>query len=293
MSPLKPRSGELFGRGSPPWLRSGAYALLAILCLMSDYQAHRLETLRQMLHIWSLPFEEVATLPSWSSQTIAQHFTTLNQLQAQNDVLQRQLLQQTTAIQKNHILARELAQLHALIGITPPPLLPSRISRVIGTSQNPYIQKLLIEGGESQNILRGSPVTTDQGLVGQITEVYPNQSEVTLISNRDLTIPVEIERTGLHTLATGTGYQGELTLPYIPNGADIQVGDVLLTSGIDGLYPRGLRVASVSSITHHRSTAFEDIQCRINLGVDTYSLVLVTPPASPTSRDNTSTPITN
>lgn len=283
MSPLTTRPSELFSRGTPIWLKSALYAMLALVCLVLDQHGHRLQALRQTLHVWTLPIQEIADLPLLTGHTLDRHFTTVEQLQRQNDALQRQLLHDASAVHQVALLNRQLAQLHALIDLKESPAFTGRLCRVLGMPANPYIQKLRIEGGKSQSIVLGSPVLTDQGLVGQVTALFPDQSEVTLISNRDLTVPVEIERTGLRTLAVGSGHQGELWLPYVPSGTDIQSGDTLLTSGIDGLYPRGLTVGTVVAVTRHRSTAFAEVIVRGNPGVDTYSLVLVGTPLSPSA----------
>ncbi|MDA8416791.1 MAG: rod shape-determining protein MreC [Betaproteobacteria bacterium] len=282
MSRFKSHPGKLFASTPPQWLKSGLYALLALICLILDQHQHRLEAFRQTLHVWTLPLQEIANLPMLTGHTLQQHLVTTEQLQRQNEVLQRRILQQADAVHQVQVLQRQLSQLRALINLKDSPQFPSHLCRVLGTPANPYIQKLRIEGG-SQSIALGSPVLTDQGLLGQVTEVFPEESEVTLISNRDLTVPVEVERTGLRTLAVGSGYQGELWLPYVPSGTDLQKGDVLLTSGIDGLYPRGLTVGTVISVTRHRSTAFAEVKVHTNLGVDSYSLVLVTTPAHPTT----------
>ncbi len=279
MPPIQNRPSDLFPRGAPPWLRSGLYVLLSLICLVADQHSHRLDAVRQTLYVWTLPLREVASLPFGTEHALQRYFSTQEQQQAQIEALQRKLLRQGTENRQLTLLTRELAQLRALDGLRSSPLFPSRISRILALSSNPYIQKLVIEGGKNQGVTLGSPVFTDQGLVGQVTEVYPERSEVTLISNRDLTVPVEIERTGLHTLALGTGHQGEMTLPYVPSGTDVRPGDVLMTSGIDGLYPRGITVATVSTVTRHSSTAFAEITCRSNPGGDTYTLVLVGLPA--------------
>ncbi|WP_297462051.1 rod shape-determining protein MreC [Ferrovum sp.] len=275
MSPLKSRPSDLFSQPTPLWLRSGIYGLIALTCILFDHHYHRLERVHQILRIWTLPFQELARVPLWTEREIGRHLTTLERLQAENNALRHELLGQAALVQQAPLLNRDLTRLRALMQLGSSPRFTGQVCRIIGSARNPFVQKVLLEGGESQGIRTGSPVLTDQGLMGQITRVYPDESEVTLISNRNLTIPVEIERTGLRTLAMGTGHQGELSLPYVPSETDVRVGDLLLTSGIDGLYPRGLTVATLTSVTHHPSSAFVEITARVNAGTDTYPDVLV------------------
>ena len=278
MSPLKSHPSDLFSRPSPLWLRSGIYGLLALTCILLDHHYHRLERVHQILRIWTLPLQELARVPLWTGRELGRHLTTLERLQAENDALRHELLGQAALVQQATLLTRDLTRLHTLMQLGNSPRFTGQVHRLIGSARNPFVQKVLLEGGENQGLQAGSPVLTDQGLMGQITRVYPDESEVTLISNRNLTIPVEIERTGLRTLAMGTGHQGELSLPYVPSQTDVRVGDILLTSGIDGLYPRGLTVATLTSVTRHPSSAFVEVTARVNAGTDTYPDVLVMAP---------------
>ncbi|NDU86263.1 MAG: rod shape-determining protein MreC [Ferrovum sp.] len=279
MSPLETRPLDLFSRSASPWFRGMVYALLALACIATDAHFHRLEMLRQALEVMTVPIQEAAEIPSLTKQVMERHFDSLSRLQEENTTLRRQLLLQTGQAQQATLLLRDLNQMRGLLQLQSSPLFPARVSAIISSARNPFVQKLLLEGGESQQIHLGSPVLTEQGLLGQITRVYPLYSEVTLVSNRNLTIPVEIERTALRTLAVGSGHQGEMTLPYVPSGSDVRPGDFLLTSGIDGLYPRGLTVATVTQVNRSKSSAFADITARLNAGVDSAPFVLVMTPS--------------
>jgi rod shape-determining protein MreC len=115
-------------------------------------------------------------------------------------------------------------------------------------------------------------------VIGQVTQVYPFSSEVTLVIDKDLAIPVQVERSGLRAIAFGNNHNGSMDLPYLPVNVDVQVGDRLVTSGIDGIYPPGLPVAKVAEIDRKSVAPFARIVCTPSAGILTHRQVLLVPP---------------
>lgn len=119
----------------------------------------------------------------------------------------------------------------------------------------------MIGQGSQQGIQNGAPVVSENGVVGQVTRVFPLQSEVTLVTDRDLAIPVQVLRTGLRSVIYGTPKGDSLDLRFVPTSADLVVGDELVTSGLDGVYPPGLPVAKVVRVDKLADTAFARVTC--------------------------------
>jgi rod shape-determining protein MreC len=127
----------------------------------------------------------------------------------------------------------------------------------------------------SDDIGQGQPVVDAAGLVGQVTRVYPWASQVTLITDKDMTVPVQVMRSGVRGVLFGVGSDGTLELRFMPFSADIQTGDKLITSGIDGTYPAGLPVATVHEVERNAAFMFARISARPAAGVNRYRQVLV------------------
>ena len=159
-------------------------------------------------------------------------------------------------------------------------------AEVLYLGRDPYSHKLFIDRGALQGVKAGSPVADETGVVGQITRVHSLVSEVTLLTNPDQAIPVQVVRNGLRAVAFGGGNTGTLELRYMPANAEVQPGDRLVTSGLDGVYPAGLVVASVVSVERDPEHSFARVVCRPTAGVDRgrYVLILtsdVAPPPRP------------
>ncbi|HOI67575.1 MAG TPA: rod shape-determining protein MreC [Thiomonas arsenitoxydans] len=142
---------------------------------------------------------------------------------------------------------------------------------------------MVIDRGRLQGVELGSPVIDETGLLGQVTRDYPWSAEVTLITDRDAVVPVQNQRTGERGVVYGEPGlgQGGMELRWMPAAADVRVGDVLVTSGVDGIYPAGLRVARVTAVTRQRDTAFARVMCAPLADVEGGRHVLVLQPLTP------------
>ncbi|HEY5931217.1 MAG TPA: rod shape-determining protein MreC, partial [Burkholderiales bacterium] len=148
-------------------------------------------------------------------------------------------------------------------------------AEVLYFGRDPFGRKVILDKGQMQDIEEGAAVVDDTGLIGQVSRVYPWTSEVALISDREQVVPVQIVRNGLRAVVFGVGYDGALDLRFMPVNAEIENGDVLVTSGIDGVYPAGLPVAVVSNIERNAAYPFARITCTPTAGVNRYKQVLV------------------
>ena len=142
-------------------------------------------------------------------------------------------------------------------------------------SRDPYSHKIFIDRGAVQDIRPGSPVADESGVIGQVTRVHPFISEITLLTNPDQAVPVQVVRNGLRAIAFGGGASGMLELRFTAANAEVHNGDQIVTSGIDGTYPPGLPVATVVHIERDADHTFARVLCRPAAGVDRGRYVLV------------------
>jgi rod shape-determining protein MreC len=159
-------------------------------------------------------------------------------------------------------LAAENARLRALLALPLPPRYQARPVEIVRALPDPFARKLILNRGERDGIQAGRPVVDAQGLVGQITRVHAASSELTLLTSHEQSAPVEVLRNGLRLIVTGIGSDNLLEVRYLDSHADLAVGDVLVTSGIDGVYPAGLPVAQVLRIDPPRHSPFARALCR-------------------------------
>jgi len=142
-------------------------------------------------------------------------------------------------------------------------------------TRDPFTRKIVLNRGSQHGVALGQPVIDDTGVVGQVTRLYPFTSEVTLLTDRDQAISVQVVRSGVRSVAYGRGQSGVLELRFIATNADIKKGDTLVTSGLDGVYPAGLAVASVLSVEHKSADAFARIVCQPAAGIDRHQQFLI------------------
>src|SRR6185312_3469846 len=148
-------------------------------------------------------------------------------------------------------------------------------AEVLYNARDPYARKVVIDRGTNQGVRAGSPVIDESGVIGQVTRTYGPIAEVTLVTDKDQAIPVQVVRNGLRAVAFGSGSSGMLELRFMAANAEIQNGDRLVTSGIDGIYPAGLPVATVARVERDAAYTFARIVCRPAAGVESGAYVLV------------------
>src|SRR6185369_12885710 len=203
-----------------------------------------------------------ATAPVDFVRTVGDYFSTQAQLFEDNANLRAKNLALAQAAQRYETAEAEAAQLRRLIGAAEKLEVKSTPAEILYTGRDPYSHKIFINLGERQGVKPGSPVADEAGVVGQVTRVHPLVSEVTLITDQDHVVPVQVVRNGLRAIAFGGGASGMLELRFTAGNAEIQNGDRLVTSGIDGIYPAGLPVATVVRIERDAEHSFARVICR-------------------------------
>lgn len=264
-----------FKRGPAPLVRLAFFASLSFALLVLDARFRYAEGLRSVLALAVYPLQVVATAPVLLAERISAYFGSQSQLKEENTALRTRLLEASLSAQREEAARAEATQLRRLIGAAERLPVESTPAEVLYNGRDPYSKKVVIDRGAQHGLKLGSPVVDEAGVLGQVTRVHAMVAEVTLVTDKDQAIPVQVLRNGLRAVAFGGGASGMLELRFMAANAEIQNGDRLVTSGIDGTYPPGLPVASVSKIERDAAYAFARIACQPAAGVDAGGFVLV------------------
>ena len=272
-----------FKRGPAPLVRLFFFASMSLALLVLDARFRYADGLRSGLALIAYPLQRAATAPIDFFAAVGAYFSTQAQLVEDNAALRAKALALAQDAQRYGAAEAEVAQLRRLIGAAEKLPVKSIPAEVLYASRDPYSHKMFINAGAQHGVAPGSPVADESGLVGQVTRVHPLLSEVTLITDQDQAIPVQVVRSGLRAIAFGSGPAGTLELRFMASTAEIQNGDELVTSGIDGTYPAGVPVATVTRIERDAELSFTRVVCKPSAGVDRgrYVLVLSDPSARP------------
>jgi rod shape-determining protein MreC len=264
-----------FKRGPAPLVRLFFFASLSLALLVIDARFRYAEGLRGWLALAAYPLQRAATAPIELLGSIGSYVATQAHLAEENERLRSQALASAQDAQRYQAAQAELEQLRRLMGAAERLPVQALTAEVLYAGRDPYAHKVFIDRGAVQGVNPGSPVADEAGVIGQVTRVHPLLSEVTLLTNPDQAIPVQVVRNGLRAVAFGGGASGMLELRFMPANAEIQNGDHLVTSGIDGTYPAGLGVATVVNIERDPEHSFARVLCRPAAGVDRGRYVLV------------------
>ena len=187
----------------------------------------------------------------------------------------------------SHPCLQRLAQLEAenerlrkLLSVKEREKANGQVTQILYTARDPFSRKIIVDKGQQAGIVAGQPAIDETGVVGQVTRVFPFSAEVTLITDKDQVVPVQIVRSGQRSVVFGLG-NGQLELRYMPANADIQIGDILVTSGLDGIYLPGFPVAKVVNIERDSAYSFARIFCVPIAGVENFGEVMVLDPRQP------------
>jgi rod shape-determining protein MreC len=267
-----------FKHGPSPRARFAFFALLSIVLLVVDAHRNYLDTLRQAVSVAISPLQRAANLPGALLGNIGDFFVTQARLQNDNARLRQQQLLQAAQLQRYQALQAENAYLRRLLSIRQRYGETAIPAEILYAGRDPFSRRIVVDKGTVHHVQAGQAVIDDTGVVGQVTRVSPLSSEITLLVDKEQAVPVQVMRNGLRAIAFGHGQDGMLELPFMPVNADIQNGDQLVTSGIDGTYPPGLPVAVVSRIERNAAFAFARIACLPSAGIDRHRQLLILAP---------------
>ena len=265
-----------FLRGPAPLVRLAFFASLSLTLLVLDARFGYAESIRSVLALAAYPIQLVARLPVAVAEGVAGHFGSQAQLREENVELRARLLASAQGAQRFESAAAEASHLRRLIGAAERVERKSMPAEILYSGRDPYSRKVILDRGTQHGVRAGSPVVDEIGVIGQVTRAHAFVSEVTLLTDKSLAIPVQVLRNGLRAIAFGGGTSGMLELRYMAANADIEGGDQLVTSGLDGTYPPGLPVASVVRVERDATYTFARVVAQPSAGVERgrYALVL-------------------
>lgn len=263
-----------FKRGPAPLVRLAFFVSLSIVLLVADLRFHTLEWARLAVATAAWPLQRLAWLPIDAAGGFGEYFQRLTTVQAENEALKKKQLEAANLLLRQQHLEDENMRLRALLDMRTRQPVEGRIAEILYAARDPFSRRVVIDKGMQHGIEAGQAVIDDIGVIGQVTRVFPLTSEVSLLTDKEQAIPVQVQRNGLRAVLAGAG-SGQMELRFLAANAEIQVGDVLVTSGLDGVYLQGLPVAKVSKIDRDNSFAFARITCQPLAGVERHGLVLV------------------
>ena len=277
-------------RNPPPFFKQGPSALsklmvfsaFALFLMVADTRFKIAQPLRAGVATALYPVQWVAMRPVQAVQGVGAYFESLQGAQRSEEAARTKLALQSLRSNQVEQLQLENSRLRKLFELRERVAVSGVAAEVLYDAADPYTRKIIIDKGLTQGIQAGSPVIDESGVLGQVTRVHPLISEVTLIIDREHAIPVLNARTGARSVAYGdpTQHGGALELRFMAGNADVQPGDLLTTSGVDGVYPPGLPVAIISRIERRAESAFAKIYCTPQALVSAARHVMIVKPVS-------------
>jgi rod shape-determining protein MreC len=258
------------------------FSALALFLMVADMRFKVTQPIRAAFATALYPVQWLALQPVRAVQNGGGYFTALSQAKTSEEEARKKLALQSLRAGQVEQLALENTRLRKLLDLREQKAITGLAAEVLYDAPDPYTRKIIIDKGLAQGVALGSPVVDESGVLGQVTRVHPLVSEVTLVIDRELAIPVLNTRTGARSVAYGepSASGGGLELRFMGSNSDVQQGDLLTTSGVDGVYPPGLPVAKIEKIERRAESAFARIYCTPQAQVGAAVHVMVIEPVS-------------
>jgi len=276
-------------RTPPPFFRQGysalsklvIYSALALFLMVADTRLPIVATLRAALATGLAPVQRALLVPVELVSGGGDYLQGLDQALQSEDAARRQLAQQAERVAQAERLVAENTRLRALLELAPALAVRSQAAEVLYEAADPYSRKLFINRGATQGLVAGAPVVNEAGVLGQVTRLYPLSAEVTLLTDKDAAVPIINTRSQQRGAAYGGLAKGSaMELRFVAANADVRVGDLLHTSGVDGVYPAGLAVARVMHVERQAEGGFAQVTLAPMAAADGVRHVLVLEPLS-------------
>ena len=274
MSAVGHQPPPFFKRGPAPLTRLVFFVVLSLALLVLDLKFRYLELARQGVAMVLYPMQRAAYTPVELLDRIDDYFTSLTSLQQENVQLRRKELEAANWLLRQQHLELENRRLRQLLDMKAKQPVPGMLAEILYTARDPFSRRVIVDKGTQQGIAAGQAVLDEAGVIGQVTRAFPLQSEVTLITDKNQAVPVQIVRNGLRAVLFGAG-GGQLELRFLAANADIVTGDLVVTSGLDGIYLPGLPVAKVVRVDRDAAYTFAHILCEPAAGVEKHGQVLI------------------
>jgi len=275
---LDRRPPPFFHQGPSALTRLAVFSALALFLMAADVRFSITRPLRAALAVVLLPVERALQVPFDLAREAGDYLKGLQAAQADLNRARTTLVAQAARAAQVETLTAENTRLRALVDLRPALPVKATAAEVLYEASDPFSRKMFIDRGATQGIVAGAPVIDEAGVLGQVTRVYPMSSEVTLLVDKEAAIPVLNTRTRQRGAAFG-GDRGLLELRFTASSSDVKAGDLLQTTGVDGIYPPGLDVAKVMRVDPRSDTSFARIELKPTATADGVRHVLVLEPA--------------
>lgn len=281
------RSKPLFQHGPTLGMRLFLLAFLSISLMVLDHRQKHLDRIRDVLSYAVYPVRALVDLPfslsSWAGRNLEERTALIEE----NERLQREHLENSARLQRLAALEAENKRLRELMQSSARVRNRVLVAEIMAVDLDPYRQKIIINKGERDKVFAGQALLDASGIVGQVTRTDPLSAEALLISDASHALPVEVNRNGLRSIAVGTGDISALSLPFLPNNADIREGDLLVSSGLGGTFPRGYPVALVTNVARDLGEPFARVMAEPSAALGSIrEVLLVFPGAADTNGED-------
>ena len=254
------------------------YILLAIVLMLMDQRGHYVPRLRSAMELAFEPVFHIASWPSEAWQSLRKNSLARTELINENQELKQALLKTAASVQVQAALTQENQRLRHLLDATEGRAYDFQFAEMQRVDLDPFAHKIWIDRGTEEGVVIGQAVIDGLGIVGQVVDVHRHFSTVRLISDPDHALPVQINRTGLRTVAFGTGGTSHLLMPNVPLQADVSPGDLVVTSGLGDRFPPGFPVGEVIRINRDSGETFAAVYVKPSAALDRGREILLIEP---------------
>ena len=236
--------------------------------MVADHRQHHLAVVRDGVASLAYPIQWAVQAPVQAFDAMRESFATKTRVEAENVKLAADNLVLRLRLLRFESLEQENRRLRAVRESSPRVVQRSLVAEIVRVDLDPFRQRVLINKGTRAGVFRGQAAIDANGIYGQVTRVGPYSAEIILVSDPEHAIPVHVNRTGARSIALGTGRSGLLSLPYLPQNTDVIVGDLLVSSGLGGVYPPGYPVARVTAVTRDSGQPLLQVEAEPLAGLD-------------------------
>jgi rod shape-determining protein MreC len=266
-----------FKQGPAPLALLTFYIAISLAIFVVDLRFRSLDLFRQTIALAVDPLQRMSQAPGSLVDYAHAYLQGMQGLQAENKDLKHNQLQTAPNLQRLEQLEAENQRLRKLLAVKEREKANGQVAQILYTARDPFSRKVIVDKGQQSGLVAGQPAIDETGVVGQVTRIFPFSAEITLITDKDQAVPVQVVRSGQRSVVFGLG-NGQMELRYMPANADVQVGDMLVTSGLDGIYLPGFPVAKVVNIERDSAYSFARIFCVPVAGVENFGEIMVLSP---------------
>lgn len=258
----------LYGRGPSAGLRCTGYVALSIALMYYDQHGHLAQRLRFALDAAAYPVQVAVSSPGAGWRYLSQNFQSRDELRTENQQLKARVTDLELRVIREVALEQENNELRNLRQSLPPFIQHWQLAEIISVDTNSLRQRVVINKGTRDGVVASQAVIDGNGVLGQVQRVGPFSAEVILVTDPEHAIPVEVTRNSLRSIAVGSGNSGELALPYLAVNSDVKSGDMLVSSGLGGVFPAGLPVARITGVRREANQLLAQVRAQPLATVD-------------------------